>query len=630
MKNILFLLLLTASFTCLCQNSEITQSKLDSILEDPTKYDLKVYDIRDLMNKNKSLKGWSSLYSKLSQYKQFTEKEPDSALYFANKAIFIYNDSQEKRITDDKQIMRAYYTKGRILHDRKDYYASTLNQFKAIKIAEKFNYKWIGYYYIAIASNHLKMGNDSIALNYYLDAEKDNVFMSVPRAAISTCNRIGKLYVSLDNDEMAKLYYNKGVDISLESKNINNLGPLYGSIGEIFYSKRKMDSVLHYYKKSIIAYTNTPPESDPFHTEYRSVYNSYVNIYENRNIRLEISKLKLLINELDSTDKVNEEVAEVILMSHRALGLAYSKLGNAKEYENLLQESKIVLAKLYRQQLDENLANLEIQYRSNEKDASILKLRESEQQKNTIINQQKFIGLVSGILFLVLIVLLYLFYKQRQLRNKYKNVSLEQRLLCSQLNPHFVFNSIDSAMNLVTEDPKQSIPYLSKFSNLFRLILKNSRQEFISLDDELITIQDYLELQSNFSRKFKFSITLENGIDRESVFIPPMFIQPFIENSIKHGFKGEENESIDIQMNLNKTKKILECTIKDNGIGYSSKIRENQKEKTTESFSGKILQERLDIYASTFKVDAKYIINDLDPISGGTVVTIALPYILET
>ena len=145
---------------------------------------------------------------------------------------------------------------------------------------------------------------------------------------------------------------------------------------------------------------------------------------------------------------------------------------------------------------------------------------------------------------------------------------LEQRLFRSQMNPHFIFNSLASVQNFIVkqDDTKASI-YLSRFSELVRSILNNSLQEQITLEEELTTIENYLELQKvRFPKKFDYSIEVDEKIDPENMFIPPMLAQPFIENAIEHGIKHKDSKgNIRIRFKFDKSKILYE--VEDDGIG---------------------------------------------------------------
>ena len=158
-------------------------------------------------------------------------------------------------------------------------------------------------------------------------------------------------------------------------------------------------------------------------------------------------------------------------------------------------------------------------------------------------------------------------------------ISLEQKALQLQMNPHFIFNVLNGIKALGnTGDIDDLNKTISQFATLLRAILNNSRAEEISLLQEINTLKTYLELEQKMSSNaFEFTFNIQTAnIDVEEILIPPMLIQPFVENCIKHGFKGK-SESGEIVVNFIVKNKFLHCTIIDNGVGY------NHTKKTTDN-----------------------------------------------
>lgn len=167
--------------------------------------------------------------------------------------------------------------------------------------------------------------------------------------------------------------------------------------------------------------------------------------------------------------------------------------------------------------------------------------------------------------------------KQVQTEAERQRVELENRLLRSQMTPHFLYNSMNAIQQFIGEnDTLQAEIYLSKFANLMRAILKHSRQERVSLEDELHALEDYIQLEKlRFQEKFSYQINYDREMDLEMIFVPPMLIQPHVENAILHGLSLKPmggNLEIDIIEKQNE----LTITISDNGIGRdaSKSIRE--------------------------------------------------------
>ena len=158
-------------------------------------------------------------------------------------------------------------------------------------------------------------------------------------------------------------------------------------------------------------------------------------------------------------------------------------------------------------------------------------------------------------------------------------LTLEQKALQLQMNPHFIFNVLNGIKALGNSGkPKELNKTISQFSILLRSVLNNSRLEEISLQDEIETLKNYLELEQKMnSKSFDFSIeTLLNNIDSEEILIPPMLLQPFVENCIKHAFQPNTKDP-KIKILFEVKHSFLHFTIEDNGIGYHRSKKEKVK-----------------------------------------------------
>ncbi|RYF87348.1 MAG: hypothetical protein EON98_00770 [Chitinophagaceae bacterium] len=209
---------------------------------------------------------------------------------------------------------------------------------------------------------------------------------------------------------------------------------------------------------------------------------------------------------------------------------------------------------------------------------------------------------------------------------------LEAKALRAQMNPHFIFNSLNAIQELVvTRDVDAAYDYLSKFSKLLRHVLNHSEKSLIPLVDELNMLTLYLELESlRFRRSFHYQVHVAEDIDTELVLIPPLLLQPFIENALWHGLMLKEGEK-QVQISISQQNKTLTCEITDNGIGRkkASEIK-SQKLGTShfESMGLKLSQHRIELLSSNGK-EGHVKIEDLyeNDRAAGTRVKIMLPLI---
>lgn len=221
--------------------------------------------------------------------------------------------------------------------------------------------------------------------------------------------------------------------------------------------------------------------------------------------------------------------------------------------------------------------------------------------------------------------------EQRKLQLEKDVVELEQKALRLQMNPHFIFNALNSIQSQIGTDNEQAARYyLAKFSRLMRQILDNSRNATITLEEEVNTLENYLLIEKFCNGdRFDYSVSVDEKIEKDYVKIPPMLLQPFVENAIKHGLKYIDGKRGLIEINFTEKNNVLECSVTDNGIGRAKAEELNKSSKETYHKSTALLvtQERLELYKENSHLDALEII-DLHDEQGhatGTRILVRIP-----
>ncbi len=274
----------------------------------------------------------------------------------------------------------------------------------------------------------------------------------------------------------------------------------------------------------------------------------------------------------------------------------------------------------YNESTQKLLQNADARYESSKKLERIkqLELENELQQKNKLLGYG-----IAGVLLIGLIFMFRSYYfrqryylnreevlKQEQANNDLKiqlmeketienlaaRLSLERRLLRSQMDPHFIFNALGNIQSMILQqDTIPAVSYLNKFAKLTRQILEQSRKETISLEEEIGTLKNYIELQQlRLNNSFDYEIICDESVEYD-ILIPPLLLQPFIENAVEHGLKPKSKDEkgiLEIHFTQQTDQKNLICTIKDNGIGLaaSRKLKIN---KNHQSLSTTITDERL-------------------------------------
>lgn len=232
---------------------------------------------------------------------------------------------------------------------------------------------------------------------------------------------------------------------------------------------------------------------------------------------------------------------------------------------------------------------------------------------DTPLYQKKwFIWSIIGLACLLLGLIIWSYIRRIQTKNKAKIeklelknhlLCLEQKALQLQMNPHFIFNVLNGIKALGNSGKSVELnETISKFATLLRGVLHNSRQEEISLAEEITTLKNYIELEQQMStNSFEYQVTTNLSIDSEEILIPPMLIQPFVENSIKHGISTIEKGRIDISFSTKHN--MLQCEILDNGIGFHQS-QKNKQSSSHRSVAMQVTKDRIESLSnkSTFSI----------------------------
>ncbi|NML39756.1 histidine kinase [Chitinophaga sp. G-6-1-13] len=274
----------------------------------------------------------------------------------------------------------------------------------------------------------------------------------------------------------------------------------------------------------------------------------------------------------------------------------------------------------YDESTQQMLQNADARFESDKKITRISQL----EQENQLQKKNKLLGYGIAAVLLTGLVFMYrsYYYRQRYYQNREdilqqqqannelrmqlmeketleslaEKLSLERRLLQSQMDPHFIFNALGNIQGMILQqDTALAVAYLSKFARLSRRVLEHSRMEKITLEEEIETLKNYIELQQlRLNKGFDYHIECETSIDPQ-LLLPPLLIQPFVENAIEHGLKplaSSQRGLLSIRFHEQSNEHILVCTITDNGIG----LTESRRRKTHDShrsLSTKITDERL-------------------------------------
>ncbi len=326
-------------------------------------------------------------------------------------------------------------------------------------------------------------------------------------------------------------------------------------------------------------------------------------------------------------------------MNCKCLYRAHKVLGNGMEAVRYLEEHHAMEDSLVSERNAQEVTRRDLLYTFNKQQMTD-SIRHTEALVRTALEgdvrlaKTRMWYLFTGGLFLFVVFTVATYFvvdrKRRQARFEKDAAQLETQALRSQMNPHFIFNALNSINAFVQKNDSDSASaYLSKFARLMRLVLENSRQSEVPLRDDLEALELYLSLErarsrdANGTEKFDYTITVDPGIDQEDTFVPPLVVQPFVENAIWHGMAGKEEKG-HITLSVSQRDGELIMAIEDDGVGRGPKKPEQPHDgplKKT-SLATTITKARLDLVQKQKGRPAGFRIIDL---AQGTRVEVSLP-----
>ncbi len=634
----------------------------------------------DLAVKNQKVKN-HEVYKSATSYlathysgvaiQQFVTGQADKSVGYVDKAIAAY-----RSIDDHYNMYFQYIIKAQFLYRTNQTEKAVSVLFEALKYYEKNkkeNLSQIAYATSTLANIYAKQAKHQEAIAYYkkvigyYDADRDMAEHAKNNMKVSVYGSMGNSYQQLKMLPEAVEYYQKSLSLSKKTGDVTNQRLVYTKLGMV-----KLDQDLHdEAEKIFLDLVNTPMNKmseahlnlalGRLYLEKKdyakastyaekgfliSTENKFLDLQESgSNFLLQISKGKNDFKRALEIQEFREKLKDSSKFEASKNALAQQQLKydfEKKELQQkLIQDRKMSDLKLESQRkaaLDSSrnkLARQQLVYdfekkQLNEKlvqgkKVASLKLAAEKQaaEKNNML-----LGL--SMLLIAISAGGYFYYRnsrQKHAISVLEKNQIKQKLLITQMNPHFIFNSVQNIRSLINNKQNdEAVDYLGKFSTLTRQILENSNENYISLEEEVQMIHNYLSIQQLlYDNKFTYDIIIEESLEVESIFLPPMLAQPFIENAIKHGLGNtRENGRISIHFYLDENRLFFEVT--DNGKGFNTdKAVSNHK-----SLAMTITKERLVTYTKNknFVVQTDNLFNPEGVIKGAKVV-FEVPYIYE-
>ena len=456
-------------------------------------------------------------------------------------------------------------------------------------MARSYNGLGIVYFYLGNLAYErgdtgLSKKDYQLALKYQKECLKITQNLNYTQEIVGAYTNIGLVYSSMKNYDEALKYYQLALEECQKNNYTGTLADIYDNLGGIFYEKREYIKALEYNFKAFEI-------KQQF--EIATLYITNTNIGKTyRKLGEEDSAIVYLEKGLISAKTIGAKntVLETTDFLHKLYfekGKNQGYIKREKSYEKAY--GYLLLYSTYKDSIlnektNKQIEELKIQYETEKKDLKLV-IQEDEIRNKSY----QLYGLI--ILLFLIIVVSYLLYNRMILSREKVRIVLEQKLLRSQMNPHFISNALSAIQAIVYNKPPELISrYIAHFSGLMSQILEGSKEEFIPLDEDITALKNYIELQKlRFNNGFICNFSVDENIETEMIIIPPMLVQPFIENAIEHGVNHINGGGL-IDISYTTEENYLIVRISDNGSGNKDN---NSIKKEHKSSSTAITQSRL-------------------------------------
>lgn len=486
--------------------------------------------------------------------------------------------------------------------------------------------------------NRLEIGNLHVLKREYNDAQKQYVFCeSISKdkgyktQLVKAKIGLGEVYLALKKYNQAEVKLKEASKLAESIENDALANQAFDLLAKVEEKQNHTEDNIAYQQK---AYS--------FNQSRGNLDDALRNSSNMANTLLEQNRTTEAMEVLKNNTELAKQTSDVKVKKdfYKALSTLYEKQGKKEEAEIVNKQYKILEDSLKQttknkelalQNKTEMLSNAQNRLLLMEKDKAlnqkeILLLRQQQILQESTIKKQEIITYSLAIGLFVILILSFFIYKNNK-EKQTSNQLLVLKSLRNQMNPHFIFNSLNSVNSFIAkQDERSANKYLAEFSKLMREVLEYSQEDFIPLAKEVEILKLYLNLEHfRFKNDFDFTFHVDKNINLDDYQIPPMLLQPFVENAIWHGLRYKEDKG-NLAVSFIQKMNCVEVVIKDDGIGREkSKLVKTQNQKKMKSTGLKNVESRLEIIKNVFKKDLEITIDDLNKqTKEGTLVTIRL------
>ena len=570
----------------------------------------------------------SKVEKRLQEVVQFQQNgHLDSAIYVLSQDLNALNQRGKSKAVDTDKVY-LFYTLGNVYLQKGNYSKAVESHEKGLSLAVKRSMPIMEAKILnSLGSVYVETENYEKGVNYVKDALRiyEDQFPEKQEEICLLLTNVGNIQLELKEYDDALSNLKRALKINSLVKNECRYPLIYSGIGLCHLKKKEYDDAIRNLDLGLKASKkcgNLPAE--------------IANMANLSDVFIELGDYEIadsiLVEAYAKVTSSNDKYLLKELLS--SLIDLHEKQGNYEIAYKYQRELIVIKDSLFTEDLNNKLAVLDLNYENVKKEKEILALRFENQKQSYQLNRNRLLFIIGLIVVLLLGLGLIVITQRNKLRNTRKIAELQNKMFRSQMRPHFIFNVLSSIQTYMSNnDGKKAAVFLSKFARLMRNVLEQSQIDFNSMSHEINILSYYLELQQlRFEDGFDFDFDVDERIDPDIYLIPPLLLQPILENAIEHGFQDSSRRgNIDIVFRLNSKELFIE--ISDNGIGIDSIQQKEASSNSlvkTESLSMKIISEQLEFYSKRLKNEYFMKHEDLSHFGKvGTKVTIKMPYKIQ-
>lgn len=471
-----------------------------------------------------------------------------------------------------------------------------------IRLAEKVKFPFIYEVYNVASGTYYKFGDTLMPIHYLKLAFNNYPAKKSPSFKAYYYNRLATCLIATKKWKEANDYLDSSYQIALVIKDTSLLSSIYERKKSIYAQSGDIAKQIYYQNRAFELKRKAGILTE--------------TAWNNQALNLQLEgKISRAIQYYNRALALAHENNNLYVLQSCFAGLynSYLSLHNSQKAYAYLDSSFQAELLIVQKRESDKVADITLSYEQEKKDEQIHQLNQQASLQEKILHQQKITIISLGALMIAITAAGLGIFRQRGLRMEnerleaaWNKTSLEQRLLRIQMEPHFLFNLLADVQGLIRlQEHDKASQFLGKFSRLLRLNLENSRTGWVRLSDEIELLDNYMALQQmRNENSFDYLITVFEGFSEDANLIPPMLLQPFVENSILHGFNHIKYKGR-IHIVIEKVGLAIKCVIDDNGTGLT-----DEKVAQRQSLSTLITNERLHLLSSQTKQPASLTIID--------------------